>query len=338
MNPAGAEVPAVPAGLVYTHINDRETVATPFMGAVQGAKFTAWPDGWKVKTTLVDKLQTPFSKRGGGARGVVKGITPQARRRLRQTLAGVNCAAPCLFLTCTYPAGDAPTDAARLKADLARFGKRFVRQFPQGSFVWVLELHESGVPHLHLLLWGPERAEYRAWYRALRAWAPTAWYEACRTGNPKHLGAGTKLEYPQKPGHGLNEYLAKYCSKGRLVDGAGVDGAPAWGRWWGAVHREAIPWAAAEEHAIPWGVAVRVMRWQRKAGTPVTTWARKRAGWTRPAFDSKARWTVPGRKLPSLTRVGPPGPWLRALGLAWAAELGVEHAPYYGFGAWARAH
>lgn len=315
MNPAGAEVSAVPAGLVYTHIIGRETVATLPIRDAQGATFTVWRKGWKVKTTLVDKLQTPFSKRGGGARGLVKGITPQARRRLRQTLAGVDCAAPCLFITLTYPAGDAPTDAARLKADLARFGKRFVRQFPRGSFVWVLELHKSGVPHLHLLVWGATPAEYRAWYRELRAWAPTAWYEACRTGNREHLGAGVRLEYPNKPGQGLNEYLAKYCSKGRLVDGAGVD-APAWGRWWGKVHQVAIPWAAAVEHAISWGVAIRMMRWQRKAGTPVTAWARKRAGWTRSVHDSKARWTVPGRKLPSLTRVGPPGPWERALELA----------------------
>lgn len=324
MNPAGAVDSAVPAGLVPNAIF-RRGGGEP--APAQGATFTAWPAGHKVKTTLRNGLiDLGIAPPSGSTRGAIKGFTPKARRRLRQTLAEVDSAAGVLFATLTYPASNSP-DPDRLKADLERFGKRFMRAFPEGAFCWVLEHHKSGVPHLHLLVWGAE-------YKALRAWTPGAWYEACRTENPAHLRAGTRVEFP-RAGHGLSEYLSKYTSKGRAVGNA--DGQT-WGRWWGMVRRSAIPWAAAEEHAIPYGVAVRVMRWQRKAGTPVTPWARKRAGWTRPAFDSKARWTVPGRKLPSLTRVGPPGPWLRALGLAWAAELEIEHAPYSGFGAWARAH
>ena len=324
MNPAGAEVSAVPAGLVYSAKFRRGGGET---APVHGAKFTAWPAGHKVKTELGNRLiDLGIAPRSGGTRGAIKGFTPKARRLLRQTLAEVDSAAAVLFTTLTYPSANSP-DPDRLKMDLERFGKRFKREFPEGAFCWVLEHHKSGVPHLHLLVWGAE-------YRALRAWAPTAWYEACKTGNPAHLRAGTRVEFP-RAGHGLSEYLSKYTSKGRAVGNA--DGQ-AWGRWWGVIRRSAIPWAAAEEHAIPFGVAVRVMRWQRKAGTPVTPWHRKRNGWARPAHASKARFTISRLSLPSLTRVGPPGPWLRALGLAWAAELEIEHAPYSGFGAWARAH
>lgn len=323
MNPGSGIDSAVPAGLVHSAIFRRGGDAT---SPARGAKFTAWPAGHKVKTELGDRLQTPQAPPAGSSRGVIRGFTPKARRRLRQTLAEVDSAAAVLFVTLTYPAGNAP-DPDRLRADRERFAKRFKREFPEGAFTWVLEHHKSGVPHLHLLVWGAE-------YRALRAWAPAAWYEACRTGNPDHLRAGTRVEFP-RAGHGLSEYLSKYTSKGRAVGNA--DGQT-WGRWWGVVRRSAIPWAAREEHAIPWGVAVVMMRWQRKAGTPVSEWARKRAGWTRPAHQSKARFTVPGRRLPSLTRVGAPVPWLRALGLAWALELEIEHSPYSGFGAWSRAH
>lgn len=237
-------------------------------------------------------------------------------------MAGVNGAAPVLFATLTYPAGNAP-DPERLKADLERFAKRFKREFPEGAFCWVLEHHKSGVPHLHLLVWGAE-------YRALRAWAPGAWYEACKTGNPNHLKAGTRVEFP-RAGHGLSEYLSKYTSKGRAVGNA--DGQ-AWGRWWGVVRRESIPWAEAEEHVIPEGVARQLIRWQRRAGTPVTEWARKRAGWTRAAVHSKARFRIPGRQLPSLTRFCPPAGWLRAMAYAQSLAGGFDVVPWSSFAAW----
>ncbi len=325
--PAAAKSRVGPAGLVYTDIFRRGAREPEVQPRDPRATFTAWPAGHKVKTALGNRLQAPQGRRlGGGIRGAIKGFTVKARRRLRQELAGVDSAAPVVFVTLTYPVGNAP-DPERLKADLERFGKRFKRQFPAGAFVWVLEHHKSGVPHLHLLAWGAE-------YRALRKWVPVAWYEACKTGNPNHRKAGTTVEYPRS-GHGLSEYLAKYTSKGRAVGNA--DGR-AWGRWWGIVNRAAVPWAEAVEHAIPYGVAVQLIRWQRRAGTPVSSWARTRAGWTRPAMDSKARFRVPGRQLPSLTRIGPPAEWLRALAHAHALEGAFDVAPWASFGTWAAGH
>lgn len=322
--PATGESGAGPAGLVHSAIFRRGARVPDFEPCDARATFTVWPEGHKVRTAVGRRLQAPQSRPcdGGARRGAVKWFTAKARRRLRDTLAGVDSGAPVLFVTLTYPAGNAP-DPERLKADLERFAKRFKREFPEGAFCWVLEHHKSGVPHLHLLVWGAE-------YRPLRAWAPSAWYEACKTGNPNHLKAGTRVEFPRS-GHGLSEYLSKYTGKGRAVGNA--DGQ-AWGRWWGMVRRESIPWAEAEEHVIPESVARQLMRWQRRAGTPVTEWARKRAGWTRPAVYSKARFRIPGRQLPSLTRVGPPAVWLRAMAHAQALAGGFDIAPWSSFAAW----
>lgn len=291
------------------------------------ATVTVWEGGHKVQVRLspARRLRGTARPTVPGRRGAVRRFSPKSRRRLRVMLAGVQTAAPVFFVTLTYPKAQAP-DPERLKDDMARFSRRFRREFPLGAYVWVLEHTKAGTAHVHLLTWG-------AGYARLRAWVPRAWYEAARTGNPAHLQAGTRVERPRR-GQGLNCYLSKYSSKGRVVDAA--DGQT-WGRWWGVVGRPFVPWAGAVVHDVTRRVAVQLMRWQRRAGTVVTAHARARAGWSRGRWGSKARWRIPGRAYPSLTRVGPPARWGLALALAIANEGGFDLAPDASFGAWVTA-
>ncbi len=314
-----------PVGLVPTRIPHRGPVPTEAAGRPERPTLTTWTGGRRVKVDVGDRLQAPLSRRGGGPRGTVKRFTAAARRRLRLTLASVRRDAPVLFVTLTYPASTAP-DAERVKVDLDTFAKRLRRRWAGASFVWVLEHHKSGVPHLHLLCFGVE-------YRALRAWLPMAWFEVCQTDVPAHLQAGTRVERP-RCGVGLSAYLAKYASKGRAAPG--VD-ASAWGRWWGVVGRASVPWARPEVFEVSRPTAVRLVRWVRAAGTPVTAWAARRAGWTREPLASRARWRVRGRRMGVITRVADPDAWARAMVHAEALVGGWDPAPWSSFGAWDRA-
>lgn len=190
-----------------------------------------------------------------------------SRRRLMQTLAKLDEAVRGLFVTLTYPDTYAyPDDPERWKRDIDAFAKRFLRQFPDGCFVWRMERvdRKSGkrfgelMPHFHLLVFGVSRGD-------MRQFTPKAWWEVVGTGDPAHLKAGTQVK-PVLSRKGIFAYASK--GMGHVMNGelgkekqAMGDGDYC-GRWWGIVGREnfEVLLSKVVEHVMEDPEAVRVLR------------------------------------------------------------------------------
>ena len=193
---------------------------------------------------------------GGGKRGQAQ-FSPASRRRLMRTVSKTNREDRPLFVTLTYP-DDYPKDEAKWKRDIDVIGKRLRRAFPKGAFIWRMEIvpRRSGenagslAPHFHLLVWGVP-------YISLREWLPLNWYQVADLGDPRHLVAGTSVEYVRS-WSGVMHYCGKYIAK-EVSEAAGSVG-----RWWGIVGREFIPWSAVVEISLSVIQAIRAVRVGRK--------------------------------------------------------------------------
>jgi len=90
--------------------------------------------------------------RGGGLRGVITSFSTRSRRRLRERLHRMRWPASVLFLTLTF---DPSRFTSNWKYHLHRFIIGFLKANPGWAVIWKLELHQSGMPHFHLLLVPP---------------------------------------------------------------------------------------------------------------------------------------------------------------------------------------
>lgn len=171
----------------------------------------------------------------GATRGDVLGFSSAARRRLMRLIASIRRGERPAFVTLTYP-DDIP-DTKKAKRDIDAFGKRFLREYPEGCFIWRVEevRRKSGVnagefaPHFHALVYGPALVP-------LRKFCSRAWYDVVGSGDVKHLNAGTSVDRVHSFG-GIMRYVSKYIAKEDV--GGGV-----WtGRVWGVIGRGNIPFA-----------------------------------------------------------------------------------------------
>lgn len=193
----------------------------------------------------------------GGVRGDVVEFSRASRNRLMRVLAKTDRLNVPLFVTLTYN-DDAPLSREKWKRDIDVLGKRFVRQFPDASFVWRVEyqIRKSGtvagelVAHYHLLVWGVETHD-------MRRWVTVNWYEVVGSGSDDHLRAGTSVERIRK-WKGVMWYASKYIAK---ADGSTKQ---VQGRNWGVVNRSKMPWAVLVVMSVSNDVAVRVVRLARK--------------------------------------------------------------------------
>lgn len=217
-----------------------------------------------------------------------------SRRLLTRRLSMTDRRERLLFVTLTYPAAQAPT-AGQWHNDLRRFGARFQRRWPRGSFFWRREFTKRGTVHLHLLAYGASRP-------AMLRWVSVAWAESCATGNPDHVKAGTNVEHV-KYRDALRRYVTKYFGKANDHQHA----SQAWGRWWGVVGRQHVPWSLVQDVTVPARVAARMVRYMRRA----LRWPRADGGIFR----------IPSRDYKALGLIGDPSTWGRLL----AFEL-AEHA------------
>ncbi len=190
-------------------------------------------------------------------RGMVTSFSSAARKRLMRTIAATERRNRPLFVTMTYP-GDFPDDANKWRRDLDVFGKRFVRAFDGGSFVWRMEFKERKTgdskgllaPHFHLLVWGVGLKKFRRW-------GDSSWYGVVGSGDVDHLRAGVSSEHI-RTWRGTMSYVSKYLAK---TD----DMPPLWnGRLWGVISRKNIPWAIVIRIPLGEGAAVRAVRVARK--------------------------------------------------------------------------
>lgn len=162
-------------------------------------------------------------------RGKVCGFSSRSRSRLLQSLCQLNgkrLPKRCVMVTLTYPAAW-PKLPKTWKRHLENFWARLHRRAPEAFTLWKLEPQQRGAPHFHLLVWSQKKI--------VKKWVSKHWYEVVKSGDPKHLGAGTNVEPLRHRDHAI-AYAGKYCSK--PVEGEEWEDA---GRWWGWKNRDARP-------------------------------------------------------------------------------------------------
>jgi len=185
----------------------------------------------------------------GGKRGRCKGATASAMARLRDKTCKVDRNAVPVFITLGWPKSQTPSpDEAKRCRDA--FLHALIRKYPRAAGFWKLEFgEESGLPHYHIILWGA-----KPW----KGWLSRTWYRICKTNNPDHLAAGTRIEKLRSYRGTLSYCGKKYMSK----TGAAPEGY--WGRSWGMFNKTKIPWDIPIRTEAPGRVGMWFARIQRR--------------------------------------------------------------------------
>jgi hypothetical protein len=132
-------------------------------------------------------------------RGEIAEFTDAARKRLAFVAANTSILF-CSMATLTYPMAF-PSDGKKVKHDLNLLLKRIKRIWPDYSYLWFLEFQRRGAPHIHLLTTIDDMN---------KKWLSASWYKIVKSGDPKHLVAGTRFEILRHKGAW---YALKYASK-----------------------------------------------------------------------------------------------------------------------------
>lgn len=183
------------------------------------------PDGQylAVKSMGVRQCIPPTSKRS-----TVTTFSRKSRSRMLKITAQIDRAqlSRSLFLTLTYPSLF-PSQPSVYTGHFAAFLKRLKRTFPKSSALWKLEFQKRGAPHYHLLVFG---VPFIA-----RDWLSRSWFQIARTGDERHLRAGTQVQRVKSTRQAIS-YVAKYVAK---VAEDVPDSHH--GRFWGIAHRREFP-------------------------------------------------------------------------------------------------
>jgi len=182
-----------------------------------------------------DDRVKPFSSGSGGG-GTRKSITEFSKSSRKNFLKNIfsRSSYPSLFLTLTYP-NKYPADSKEWKRHLDNFFRSFSDKFPNAWFFWKLEPQKRGAPHFHLI--GDLGAEIKV--SLLRAYVKLLWYRTCKTGDIKHLSAGTQVDFINDSIGKMRAYVCKYV--GKAVTGHIYEKWQRPGRFWGILGRKNLP-------------------------------------------------------------------------------------------------
>jgi hypothetical protein len=169
------------------------------------------------------------------------------------TIGKIEKGATPYLVTLTYPAEWSESSRA-WKNDLRKFFQRMKRKIGHVSALWKLEPQRRGAPHFHLLIWGIGGVPLGD----LRSWIGRIWFQVVRSGDEKHLIAGTRVE-SIRDWKGVMAYASKYL--GKIVDSAGWEHP---GRFWGVLGRDFIPWADLVRIIVDYPEAVKLLRLLRR--------------------------------------------------------------------------
>lgn len=140
-------------------------------------------------------------KRVTAPRGIITGWSADSRLNMVETMCSLDwgpVVAPGPhrrgwrpgMITLTLP-GDwqavAPT-AAAFKLIMDRFWKRWERRWGKAECVWKLEFQRRGAPHVHIYCAVPPGREFQSWLSR-------TWFEVVGSGDPRHLAAGTGVDW-----------------------------------------------------------------------------------------------------------------------------------------------
>jgi hypothetical protein len=121
------------------------------------------------------------SNKGGHKREDIYQLSDKSVRNLKFYLRNVMHLMDSIC-TVTYP-NDFPQDGRVIKNHIDILGKRLARK--NIKYIWVMEFQERGAGHFHIFTTQPID----------RQWIAKAWYEIVGSGDPKHLKAGTSVQY-----------------------------------------------------------------------------------------------------------------------------------------------
>lgn len=174
-------------------------------------------------------------------RGVVRGFSHAARRRLMRRINSVNRLAyrevPA-FLTLTYPR-EYSSEPSVYRAHCRAFLKRLRRHFGEVPVIWRLEFQRRGAPHFHMLCFDVAATDQ------VRDWCLVNWYEVVGSGDRRHLRHGADLQRLKSWKH-VCVYLSKYLAK---PDPKRRHGHIPVGRYWGVEAGSAL-----RVHPISWTI------------------------------------------------------------------------------------
>lgn len=197
---------------------------------------------------LVEKVDD--DEQDKAKRGKISGFSRRSRKRMIQELSKVRRDSLPIMVTLTYP-GEYSHDPKAWKNDLDNFVRRLARKFKKAAGVWKLEPQKRGAPHFHLFVWN-------AGYAELLSWVSLAWFQVVKSGDIRHLHAGTRVERV-KSLSGSRWYASKYL--GKEVDGEGWEYP---GRWWGIFQREKLPYGELVNVEVTQEKAVEFIRYMRR--------------------------------------------------------------------------
>lgn len=204
----------------------------------------------------------------GVLRSVVTGLSSAARRRLSADVSLVDSSAPALFVTLTFPGNPqhwssecfrygpplplpGPREAKYILHDV--FLRRCERRFPGLSAHVKLEPQERGVPHFHLLLYGPFLAADGSVPVDLAQYMVRTWHKLVGRGQADHLRYGCQIDPLTSTDARARIYLTKYVSKDEvlpLLPDHGRFAGMSPGNFWGRFNRSAIPYSPIMEFDV----------------------------------------------------------------------------------------
>lgn len=163
-------------------------------------------------------------------RSAIKAFSIRSGARMRRFLRCCN-AQYTIMGTLTYP-GKYPHSGRVIKGHLRAFFAR-CRRYWEGlygsdpatrwSIFWFLEFQSRGAPHFHFF------TNCTIPRDVLAVW----WYDIVKSGDSRHLLAGTRIEYLRAGRAGTLSYASKYAAKAeQKAVPAGFEDV---GRFWGAV-------------------------------------------------------------------------------------------------------
>lgn len=139
------------------------------------------------------------ASKSGGVRGVIKESSRRSESRFR-ILWEDNCDIATYWITLTYPA-EFPLSGAICHAHRKEFLRRLKRIGVQ-DYIWRLEFQDRGAVHWNIFV--DKDID--------KAWLSRTWFEIVKSGDPKHLGAGTGIEPVRDKSETLS-YLLSYMKK-----------------------------------------------------------------------------------------------------------------------------
>jgi hypothetical protein len=229
-----------PPGFIYGSYRAAPTGAhtdeLPLNGSHRDVAYLSSTVGGSLSTlsfesTTKNHRSPPASRRGGGIRERVRGLSRSSRRNLLRRLASINRRAlkafkgQMIFVTLTYPR-EYPEDPEVCKNHLKALRKRLQRKCGDCAAFWRLGIQQRGAWHFHLLLFvGPSIGSVGE----LRRFISSSWYEVTGKVFEGHLRAGTSVDVVKKWKEATG-YVERYMAKPEEFP-EGLQTGRIWGIW-----------------------------------------------------------------------------------------------------------